>query len=207
MAKEEGEQNTGRASGNIYRLAVAGDADRSLRTGLLAYLSRHIQEEKDASYQPLYRFLFGVLSDLSPVEKMTLRKVVAARRALGEGDLAVPEDDVRQYQQEIVTAKTELNMESPGLLESKLVHGQFQVKVSHLLDLGLTPASLDVLLTLPVSAPGKPAAALAPEVVAKLKALNQMMHPIAEHDVLLANVEADAPAAKRINFSRLAKLP
>jgi hypothetical protein len=206
MAKEEGEQNTGRASGNIYRLAVAADVEKTLRGGLLEYLSRHSTGEKDASYQTLYRFLFGVLSDLSPTEKMTLRKVVSSRMDLGKDDLAVSEEEERLYRQEIITAKTELNMEAPGLMESKIVHGQFQTKLEHLLDMGLTQASLEALLSLPVSAPGKPAAALAPEVVDRLKALNRTMNPIPEHDVLLTNVDPDAPAAKRINFSRLAKL-
>jgi hypothetical protein len=48
---------------------------------------------------------------------------------------------------------------------------------------------------------------LPPPTVRKLLALNQLMHPIPEHDLLLPNVEPDAPLTKRINFNRLAKLP
>jgi hypothetical protein len=206
-AKEEGEQNTGRAAAAIYQIAAAADAEKKLRQGLLPFLAQHLQEEKDESYNTLYRFLFGVLTDLTPTEKMTLRKIVSARMKLEDGELAVSEEEVKHYQQQILTAKTELNMEMPGLMDLKMIHGPVQVKVDHMLDLGLTAASLNALLHMPLSPPNKAPVKLPPPTVRRLLALNQLIHPIPEHDLLLPNVEADAPPAKRINFNRLAKLP
>jgi hypothetical protein len=76
-----------------------------------------------------------------------------------------------------------------------------------MLDLGLNAASLNALLHMPLSPPNKPATKLPQPLVRKVLALNQLMHPIPEQDLMLPNVEADAPLIKRINFNRLAKLP
>jgi hypothetical protein len=207
MAKEEGEQNTGRAAANIYELASAADTDRKLRTGLLPFLAQHLKEEKDEAYNTLYRFLFGVLTDLTPTEKMMLRKVVSTRMKLEDHELAVSDEEVKQYQQQILTAKTELNMEVPGLMDLKMIHGPLQIKLDQMLDLGLDAASLNALLHMPLSPPNKAPVKLPLPTVRKVLALNHLMHPIPEHDLLLPNVEADAPLIKRINFNRLAKLP
>ncbi len=207
LAKEEGEQNTGRAAANIYELTVAADPDRKVRTGLLPFLAQHLQEEKDESYNTLYRFIFGVVTDLTPTEKMTLRKIVSTRMKLEDSELAVSDEEVKHYDQQILTAKTELNMEVPGLMDLKMIHGPIQIKLDQMLDLGLTAASLNALLHMPLSPANKPPVKLPTPMLRKVLALNQLMHPIPEHDLLLPNVEADAPLIKRINFNRLAKLP
>jgi hypothetical protein len=205
-AREEGEHNTGRSAAAIYELACELDTQKQLRAGLLPYLAQHIQEEKDESYHTLYRFIFGVLTDLTPVEKVVLRKQVSGRMKLEDHELAVSEQELKEYQGHIVTWKTELNMEVPGVLEHRLIHGAVNFKVDELLDMGLTEPSLRLLLQMPIGLPNKPPGKLPAASLDKVLTLNRMIHPLPEHDLVLPNVEADAPPAKRINFNRLGKL-
>lgn len=81
-----------------------------------------------------------------------------------------------------------------------------QAKIDDLLSMGLNHASLLLLFSLPFSGPNKPAAKLPGEAVKKLLMLNQLSNPVAENDITLPNVEASAPAMKRVNFNRLQKL-
>ncbi len=206
QAKEEGETNTGRSAAGLYQLLQQVDTERKVRTRLLPSLLQVIQEEKDDTYHTLYRFLFGVLTDLAPMEKMVLRKLVASKMKLDDSELQVSEQELKDYQQIIATRKTELMMETPALMDYKLIQGAVQLKLDQILGMGLTPSSLVLLLQLPMSPPNKPAAKLPPPVVRKVLMLNQLINPIPENDVTLPNVEPEAPIAKRINFNRLAKL-
>ena len=206
QAKEEGETNTGRSAAALYQLLVQIDVDRKVRPRVLPSLVQVINEEKDDTYHTLYRFLFGVLTDLAPTEKMVLRKLVASKMKLEEHELQVSEQELKDYQQIIATRKTELMMETPALMEYKLVSGPVQLKLDQLLSLGLNGPSLVLLLQLPLNPPNKPAAKLPPPIVRKVLMLNQLMNPLPENDVTLPNVEPEAPILKRINFNRLAKL-
>jgi hypothetical protein len=206
QAKEEGETNTGRSAAALYRLVAQLDTERKVRTRLLPYLMQVIQEEKDDTYHTLFRFLFGVLNDLAPTEKMVLRRLVASRMKLEDHELQVSEQELKEHQQIILTRKTELMQETPALMDYRLVQGPVQLRLEQLLGLGLTGSSLLLLLQLPLNPPNKPAARLPTPVVKKVLMLNQLMHPLPENDVTLPNVEQEAPIAKRINFNRLAKL-
>ncbi len=206
QAKEEGETNTGRSAATLYELLARMDSEHKVRGHLLPYLSQLIQEEKDDTYHTLYRFLFGVLTDLTPTEKMTFRKLVASRMKLEDHELHVSEEELKNYEQVVLTHKTELMMETPGLLDYKLVQGTVQLKLEQMLKLGLTGQSLLLLLQLPMHPPNNPAAKLPTPVVRKVLQLNHLMHPLPEHDLTLPNLEPDTPLVKRINFNRLAKL-
>lgn len=206
QAKEEGESNTGRSAAGVYQLLAQLDTEKKVRARLLPYLVQVIHEEKDDTYHTLYRFLFGVLSDLAPTEKMVLRKLVASKMKLDDQELVVTDQELKDYQQIIVTKKTELMQETPSLMEYKLVQGPIQLKLEQLLGLGLNSPSLVLLLQLPLNPPNKPPAKLPGPVVRKVLMLNQLMNPLPEHDVTLPNVEQEAPIAKKINFNRLAKL-
>lgn len=206
QAKEDGETNTGRSAAALYQLLVQVDADRKVRPRVLPALVQVIQEEKDDTYHTLYRFLFGVLTDLAPTEKMVLRKLVASKMKLEEHELEVSEQELKDYQQIIATRKTELMMETPALMDYKLVQGPVQLKLDQLLSMGLNGSSLVLLLQLPLNPPNKPPSKLPPPIVRKVLMLNQLMNPLPENDVTLPNVEPEAPVAKRINFNRLAKL-
>jgi hypothetical protein len=206
QAKEEGESNTGRSAAGVYQLLTQMDTEKKVRSRLLPYLGQVIQEEKDDTYHTLYRFLFGVLTDLAPTEKMVLRKLVASKMQLGEHELVVSDQEMKDYQQVILTRKTELMQETPALMDYKLVQGTVQLKLDQLLNLGLNGPSLALLLQMPMNLPNKPPAKLPGPVVHKVLLLNQLMNPLPEHDVTLSNVEHEAPIAKKINFNRLAKL-
>jgi hypothetical protein len=206
QAKEDGETNTGRSAAAVYQILTQIDSEKKVRTHLLPYLMQVIQEEKDDTYHTLYRFLFGVLPDLAPTEKMVLRKLVASKMKLGDDELVVTEQELKDYQQIIVTRKTELMQETPALLDYKLVQGPVQLKLDQLLGLGLNAPSLILLLQMPLNPPNKPPAKLPGPIVRKVLMLNQLINPLPEHDVTLPNVEQEAPIAKKINFNRLAKL-
>ena len=206
QAKEEGETNTGRSAAGVYQILTQMDAEKKVRARLLPYLGQVIHEEKDDTYHTLYRFLFGVLTDLSPTEKMVLRKLVASKMEVGDHELVVTDQELKDYQQIILTRKTELMHETPALMDFKLVQGPVQLKLDQLLNLGLNGPSLTLLLQMPLNPPNKPAAKLPGPVVHKVLMLNQLMNPLPEHDLILPNVEQDAPIAKKINFNRLAKL-
>ena len=206
QAKEEGETNTGRSAAALYELLARMDSEHKLRARLLPYLAQAIQEEKDDTTHPLYRFLFAVVGDLTPTEKMTFRKLVASRMKLEEHELQVSAEELKHHEQVVMTHKTEIMMETPGLMDYKVVQGIVQLKLDQLLNLGLTGQSLALLLQLPLHPPNKQPTKLPTPVVRKVLQLNQLMHPLPEHDLTLPNLEPDTPLVKRINFNRLAKL-
>ncbi|HUJ74984.1 MAG TPA: hypothetical protein VL359_09005, partial [bacterium] len=123
QSKDEGQANTGRLASAVYAQLARADGEGRLRAALLGGLAQQIQEERDESYHVLYRFLFGVLQDLTPVEKISLRQMVSARMKLEDGDLPISAQEQEQYRQEVMSRKTELVMESPGLLEQRLIQG------------------------------------------------------------------------------------
>ncbi len=206
QAKEEVQVSPGRAAAAVYGLANAADPEHKLRGRLVPFLLQHLQEAWDPGYEIFYRSLFTVVGDLSAMEKMVLRKAIAARIKLDDTELVVTEGELKEHQQNVVNQKTELLMEAPGVLEQKLIQGQVQMRVDDLLKLSLNTPSLLLLLQLPLAAPNKAPAKLAPPVIRKVLILNQLMNPLAENDLVLPNVEADAPVTKRINFTRLAKM-
>ncbi|HKI97748.1 MAG TPA: hypothetical protein VKB51_04665 [bacterium] len=205
-AKTDREKNQGKNAAALYALARRLDADRALRSGLVAYLVHHVQEGYGESMPLLYKNLFSIFGDLAPTEKMMLRSAVAQKIPLQPEELQVSEEELQSYQQQILARKTELSMELPGILDQRLALGPVKAKVQDLLDMGLNAISLRLLFNLPFAAPNKPANKLPGEAVKKLLLLNQLTHPLPEHDIILPNVEATAPVMKRVNFNRLQKL-
>ncbi|MCH9044541.1 MAG: hypothetical protein IIA40_00375 [SAR324 cluster bacterium] len=205
-ARQDREGNLGKNAAALYGVLQELDSAKALRSGLVAYIIQQVQEDKDDHSDALYRNLFTVLTDLHPTEKMMLRSAVAQKLTLEAHELPVSEQELEQYRQQIISRKTELNLEVPGVLDQRLAQGPVQAKIDDLLSMGLTPASLLLLFSLPFSGPNKPAAKLPGEAVKKLLMLNQLSNPLAENDITLPNVEASAPAMKRVNFNRLQKL-
>jgi hypothetical protein len=205
-AKAEREENLGRNAAALYRLVRVLDKERKLRGELVPYLTEFAQEAHGEASTPLLKNLFTIVGDLAATEKMVVRTAVAQRIPLEAKDLVVSEAELESYKQQIISRKTELNVEFPGLLGQGLALGPVKIKVDALLNIGLTGPSLRLLLNLPFAAPNKPASKLPAEAVKKLLMLNQLTHPMPEHDVILPNVEPTAPVMKRVNFNRLQKL-
>ena len=172
----------------------------------MQYVVGNIQEDNDLVYLDYYKNTYSAIPGLFPTEKVVLRQAVASRVELEDGEMQVSQEETQAYESQIVTMKTELNMEAPGTLEQRFMHGPVNTTLEKLLNASLTQASLRLLLSLPVNAPNKPPAKLEAPVVQKLLALNQLTHPFADIDVVLPNVEASEPANKRINFNRLSKV-
>ena len=205
-ALQDREENLGKNAAALYQVLLEVDTDKSFRNGLVSFLMHQIQEDKDEIGHGLYRNLFNVFSDLFPTEKMMLRSAIAQKIDLEEYELKVSEEDMQAYQQQIVSRKTEVQVEVPGILEQKLAQGPVRAKIDQLLNMNLTPASLRLLFHLNFSAPNKAAAKIPGEAVKKLLMLNQLVNPLPENDISLPNVEENAPAMKRVNFNRLQKL-
>ena len=205
-ALQDREENLGKNAAALYQVLLEVDEDKSFRGGLVTFLMHQIQEDKDEISHNLYRNLFNVFGDLFPTEKMMLRSAIAQKITLEENDLMVSEEEMQAYQQQIVSRKTELNTEVPGIMEQKLSQGPVRAKIDQLLDMNLTPASLRLLFNLNFSGPNKAAAKIPGEAVKKLLMINQLVNPLPEHDISLPNVEENAPAMKRVNFNRLQKL-
>jgi len=205
-AEEEGRSNLGRVAGEIYRVAEGLDPRGDLHATMVQYLVRNIQEDKDTHYHDLYKNLFTVLPLLSPTEKIVLRKALETKIELAEDEMTVSPEEMRAFEEQIVTRKTEIMTELGGVFDLKLLHGPVRITLDALLKLGIQPASLRLLLQMPFTASNKPSVRIPPPVAAKLMALNRFMHPFPEHDLLLPNVDEKAPPARRLNFNRLAKL-
>jgi hypothetical protein len=205
-AKAERQENLGKNAAAVYELVRRLDTERKLRNGLVAYLVHLTQEAQGEAMTLLFKNLFSVIADLAPTEKMVVRSAVAQKVPLEANELAVSPEDLESYRQQIVSRKTELNVEAPGVLEQRLALGPVKAKVDDLLSMGITTPSLRLLFSLPFAAPNRPATKLPVEVIKKLLMLNQLSHPLPEHDIILPNVEATAPVMKRVNFNRLQKL-
>lgn len=205
-ALQDREENLGKNAAALYQLFLEADSDKSLRGGLVSFLMRQISEDKDEISHSLYRNLFSVFTDLFPTEKMMLRSAIDQKITLEENELKVSEEDMQAYQQQIITRKTELQVEIPGIMEHRLAQGPVRANIEQLLDMNLTPASLILLFHLNFSGPNKPGAKIPGEAVKKLLMINQLVNPLPENDISLPNVEESAPALKRVNFNRLQKL-
>ncbi|MCZ6628328.1 MAG: hypothetical protein O7E56_08890, partial [SAR324 cluster bacterium] len=141
-----------------------------------------------------------------PTEKMLLREAVSSRTDLKADEMPVSDEEAQAFDQQVMSMKTDLNTEAPGTLEKRFRHNTVNTTVDKMLEAGLTQGSLALALKLPVNAPNKPGERIPPQVVKKLLVLNQLMHPFAEHDITLPNVDASQPPEKHINFNRLQKL-
>jgi hypothetical protein len=205
-AKQDRERNQGKNAAALYGLLRQLDKERKLRGTLVPYVVHFVQEGLGEGSHPFVKNFFAIFSDLAPTEKMMLRQAVAQKVPLEPGDLEVSEEEMGAFRQQIESRKTELDGEVPGLFDLRLAAGPVNAKVDDLLDKGITLPSLRLLLTLPFSGAGKAPAKLPGETVKKLLILNQLSHPMAEHDLVLPNVEATAPSLKRVNFNRLQKL-
>jgi hypothetical protein len=205
-AKADREKNLGKNASALYELVRRLDSERKLRGSLVTFLMQYVQEAYGEASTLLLKNLFAIVVDLAPTEKMMLRSAVAQKIPLEEKELVVSEAELETYRQQIVSRKTELNMEVPGVLEQRLSLGPVKAKVDDLLGIGLTMASLRLLFSLPFAAVNKAAARLPGETVKKLLMLSQLSNPLPEHDIILPNVEPNAPVMKRVNFNRLQKL-
>ena len=205
-AREEKESGMGRSSASLYKLLSMVDTEHRAHAGLLGYLLQQIKEDNDPAYRVLYLNIFSIMPDLTPMEKIVLRKAVEGPLGLEENDLKLSEEDLQVYAQELHNLQAQLEQELPGIMDAKLTQGQVQATLKDLLKLGITGASLQVLLQLPLATPRKAAAKLPANLVKQVLLLNQLQHPFADVDLLLPNVEPTAAPAKRLNLSRLAKL-
>ena len=205
-AKEEGESQMGDAAAGIFGLAVDTDESNQFRQAYVQHVITQIQEDNDLIYLDYYKNTFTAIPALFPTEKVMLRQAVASRVDLEEEEMPVTSEEKHAYEQQITTMKTEVNMEAPGTLERRFVHGPVNTTVEKLLDAALTQASLRLVLSLPVNAPNKPAEKLPAPIVQKLLVLNRLTHPFADNDLVLPNVDDSEPANKRINFNRLQKV-
>jgi hypothetical protein len=197
-------QAAAQSAGAVYSVTRGLDPESHFQNELVGYLMQQIQEGEGYA-QDLYRQLFVTMPGLYPTQKILLRKALESKIELAPDEMVVTEEEQKSYDQQIVTRKTELNVEAPGVLGMRLQHGALRATVEEMLKLGLTIPSLRLALQIPLNAPNKPAQRLPPAIAQKIVGLNALMHPFPTVDLVLQNVEESAPAAKRLNFNRLAK--
>lgn len=205
-AKNEREKFLGKNASVVYQLLMRMDVEKKLRGGMVPVLASYIQEDKDDLSHLLYRNLFGVFNDLFPTEKMVLKSTVEGKLELEEHELIIAPEEMAKYQQQIQTRIMELNEALPGIMEYRVVTGALQARLEQIINVGITMNSLMLVLQLPFNAPNQPANKFPGEVVKKLMTINQLSHPMPEHDLILDNVESTAPPQKRLNLNRLQKL-
>lgn len=205
-AHSDREINQGKSAAALYALIPPLDTGKKFRGGLVTHLMQHIQDDKDEHYHSLYHSLFQVFSDLFPTEKMMLRTAIGQKIPLQPGELEVSPQEMQAYKGQIASRKQELDAEVPGILEHKLSQGNIRASISQLLDMGLKPQSLMLMFQMPFAAPNKAGTRIPGETVKKLLIINQLTHPLPEHDIILPNVDPSSPALKKINFNRLQKL-
>lgn len=203
--RREGLKAAARGAAVVYGIADELDPESRLDREFIGYLLQHIQHSQEATHADLYRHLFEVVPHLSPTQKIMFRKAVESRVALDEGDLEVSEEELRTYREQIDARKTELTQEAPGIFDKKLMHGPVKASLEQMLQLGLTNPSLRLVLQLPLHTTGKGTARLPGAAAQKLVQLNTLINPFPTVDLVLPNVEGEAPPAKRINFNRLAR--
>jgi hypothetical protein len=190
----------------VYHLLAPLDADGLYRNEFVAWLLMQIRENADGYAEDLYRQMYEAMPGLLPTQKIMLRKALETKIELAPDELQVSEEEQRNYQEQIVTRKTELATAAPGVFDLRLNHGAVRATMEQLLGAGITNPSLRLLLQIPLNPPNKPAAKVPQQLAARLIQLNSLMHPFPELDLILPNVEETAPPAKRINFNRLAKV-
>ncbi|MDH4225577.1 MAG: hypothetical protein OEW12_08020 [Deltaproteobacteria bacterium] len=204
-ALKDGQQNLGKNAASVYQLISGLDPENKLRIGYVGHLLRQIQNDNDMQYLNFYKHLFGMMHDLSPTEKVVLRKAVESKISLQPDEMVLSQEEIAQFQNQVNTAITELNMEMPGILDQKMIQGQVRASVEQLLKVGLTGTSFRLLLMLPFNAPNKPPAKIPPAIAQKLLRVNQLMNPFPVEDIIFTNVDPAQPVIKRLNFNRLSK--
>lgn len=204
-AQEEGANNLGHTAASIFKVADQAKPEEAIRPLFLQFLLKHIQEENDSGYHQYYKNLYSAIPGLYPTEKIVLRKALATRIELGDNDMVVTEEELHAYQEQITTLKTDIAMAFPGLLDQRLREGAVNTTLNRILEIGIEPKSLRLILSLPVNEPNKPPAKIPQPAVAQMMKLNQLMHPFAEIDLILENVAENTPAAKKLNLNRLSK--
>ncbi len=205
QAQSGGTESSAQSAGAVFQVLAGLDGDNSFQNDFVGYLLTQIREGSDTGSNDLYRQLFAVLPNLYPTQKIMLRKALESKIELADDEMLVSDDEMRAYQEQIVTRKTELTAEAPGVFQQKLNQGQVRADVENLLGAAIMNPSLQLLLQIPLNAPNKPAAKLPGPVVQKLMQLNALINPFPEVDLILPNVDGTAPPAKRLNFNRLSK--
>ncbi|MDH5752965.1 MAG: hypothetical protein OEZ59_11200, partial [Deltaproteobacteria bacterium] len=205
-AREDREKNLGKSAGVLFRIAGEVDTERIIRGELVTHLVKQIQDDRDESYNILYKNLWDIFPDLFPTEKIVLRATIDKKIKLEDDELRISEQEMGSYQQQIANRKSELEGILPGVFDQKVSQGPVSIRLDNLLEMKLTSQSLRLLMQLPFNAPNKPPAKLPPQVVKHVLMINQLTHPMPENDIVLPNVGEDQPAAKRINFNRLQKI-
>ncbi|MCZ6843402.1 MAG: hypothetical protein O7G32_11295 [SAR324 cluster bacterium] len=205
-AHDEAGLHLGRAGAAIFSLAEQAAHQDDFRQAFVQHVIALVQQDNDLVYLEFYKNLFSLVPNLSPTEKMLLREAVSSRTDLKADEMPVSDEEAQAFDQQVMSMKTDLNTEAPGTLEKRFRHNTVNTTVDKMLEAGLTQGSLALALKLPVNAPNKPGEKIPPQVVKKLLVLNQLMHPFAEHDITLPNVDASQPPEKHINFNRLQKL-
>lgn len=204
-AQEDKKRNAGRNAGGVFSAIAAADAQGEFQAAMLSQVLLQIQESPDEGYFDFYRSLFNVMPALGPLERMMLRKAVESRMTLQEGEMPLNDEDRQVYEVEVKGIQSRLEEQMPQIMNAQLTVGQVRAPLSKLLELGMTGESMRLILQLPFSLPNKPAAKLPPAVAKEIFLLNRITHPFAQEDLILPNVEPDAPPAKRLNVTRLAK--
>ena len=204
-AQEDRKRNAGRNAGAVFSAIAAADPQGEFQAAMLSQVLLQIQESPDEGYFDFYRSLFNVMPTLSPIERVMLHKAVESRIELQEGELSLNEEDRQVYEFEVKTVQSRLEKQLPQVMSAQLSVGQVRAPLSKLLELGMTGESMRLILQLPFAMPGKPAAKLPPAVAKDIFLLNRISHPFAREDLILPNVEPDAPPAKRLNVTRLAR--
>ena len=204
-AHDGGLEAAAQSAAAVFRVAVSLDPEQRFQNELVSFLLNEIRESNDTFTHDLYRQLFTVLPNLYPTQKVMLRKALESKIELGSDEMQVSEEELGLYRDQIVTRKTEIAAESPGVMELRINQGNVRASVEELLDTGITAPSLRLLFQIPFNAPNKPATKFPSTTVQKLLALNALINPFPEIDLILPNVQDSVPAAKRLNLNRLSK--
>ena len=189
----------------IFNVAQSVIPEPNYKNLFVNFIIDSITEKYEVELELFYKNIFNILEP-EPREKMVI--VQAIEKSGGENgiQLTLDEKDVEAHNAYLQSIKAKIQQMMPGVFQMKIMFGALKIMINELLSFSLENKSLQILLSLKVTAPNKPFFKLQGEIVRALLLLNSVSNPIPKHDLVLPDRANDKNLEKRINSSLLNKI-
>lgn len=172
--------------------------------------AKFVQDQLGQGYsremELFYENMFDIL-DLEVDEKVMLSQTLDKAGGAEGVKLMLTEEESQFFQNKISDLKKEIEVKSPGMLNSKVLCLTESIVLEQLLQLNIDNASIKKFLRMKIISPktSKPIQ-LTSEVAGHILELNKAINPNAKYNLLLAGKDNEKDPQKSINTNLLQKL-
>jgi len=167
------------------------------------FIANQIETKYSKDLEPLYKNLFDILN-LSPQQKLLIIQSLEKSSEAGAVKLSLNEKEQAALENTIHDLKTEIEQDSPGVFENKVIFQTKTIPISDLLKMSLDNQSIHNLLCLKIaSSQSTQMKNLKPETIRAIVELNKRINPLPKNRIIQPGREKDKEYEKRINASML----